>query len=93
MRALILCFLLVGCSGNWQRMDCSDTRTVTTITWQVTDDAYATCKAMGVETLAKGGACVGVAGDKATIYAASPGQLDDTILGHEVKHAFGCRHL
>ena len=92
MKSLALILLLTGCAGNWTQMDCSNPRSVSPITWDVTADPYATCKALGVETLVRDGACVSVAGDKATIHAEAPAEIDDQFLGHEVKHAFGCKH-
>lgn len=74
-------------------MDCSKTRQISTITWDVVSDPYTTCKELGVDTLVKGGACISVADDKATIHALAPGQINDEFLGHEIKHAFGCKHI
>jgi len=93
----ILLLLVTGCAGDWTRMDCSQATVKTaTITWERTDDPAVTCAELGASTLKRGGACISVARDgnyaTARLYAEGPGEIDDVILGHEVKHAFGCKH-
>ena len=92
--ALFLVLFLTAC-GDWTPMDCPDTVKTATITWERTDPGT-TCEKLGAATLDRGGACISVsiAGDAsvATLYAEAPDKMDDMILGHEVKHAFGCKH-
>ena len=92
MRALLFVLLLTGC-GDWTQMDCSNTIKTATIVWEHTDDPAATCEKLGAgRTLDRGGACISVNGSVSILYAEAPAKIDDQILGHEVKHAFGCKH-
>ena len=93
----LLVLFLSGCGGNWMKQDCSDVVSVATIQWRVTPDPRTTCELLsGKATLDKGGACIYVVrtGDSnaAMMWANHITEVDDTILGHEIKHAFGCKH-
>jgi hypothetical protein len=94
--------LVVACGEsmqNWMAMDCSAAPTVqtATITWQRTDDPAAVCRSLGVETMARNGACISCTGPFSgqmfcTLHTVDPATIGDMFLGHETKHAFGCTH-
>ena len=79
-------------------MDCpAEPVKVSTITYQWTEDPKEVCRKLGAgETLARGGACLqcNQLGDSTfcTMYANKPAEAADRVLGHEMKHAFGCKH-
>lgn len=104
-RNLIVLCLVAGAAlwacgeADWMGMNCPDEANkvrVSTITYQWTDDPKAVCHKLGGETLDRGGACIQCSefGDSTfcTMYANKPSEAADRILGHEVKHAFGCKH-
>ena len=97
MRVLALLLLLQGCAGQWMPMDCTAANvTLASITWVRTDDPYAVCKRFGIPTLERGGACIQcyrVENRSACVlYANDPRTINEIILGHEVREAFGCKH-
>ena len=88
--------MLVGW-GNWSAMDCSEATVKTaTITWIITDDPAKACADRGAKTLDRGGACIACVTIDQTascdLYANTPQEISDEFLGHDVKHAFGCKH-
>jgi len=94
--AAILALTLAGC-GDWTPMDCSREVQTSTITWVRVADPKATCEERGATTLDRGGACIScyepyAGATSCVLYAESPAKMSDVILGHEVKHAFGCKH-
>ena len=103
MRILALCLLLAGlliACDNWMSMDCpkvGEQINTASILWVRSSDPKVACQALGVETLDRGGACIQctqvAAGAMSCImHAEDPGAVSDTVLGHEAKHAFGCKH-
>lgn len=92
--------LFVACGeADWMGMDCPEGNEqiqTAMIQWERTTDPKAACRTYGVETLDRGGACIrcvkGGGIMSCIMYAEQPGVIADRILGHEVKHAFGCVH-
>lgn len=77
----ILVASLAGCA-TWQPMDCSEFKPDVTIHWSVVADPTKYCATW------KEGGC----GSVGLIIMEDPAAADEKILGHEVKHAFGCKH-
>jgi hypothetical protein len=100
MKALALLLVLAGCGdqASWERMDCTGARISRSfIAWQVEADPKVACEALGAETLDRGGACIQCTGGEdgqnfCVLHAPAPGVVGDMVLGHELKHAFGCKH-
>lgn len=99
--AFMLLLAPTSYGGNWTSMECPAEPgiAVSTITWQRTADPQVTCAALGAvgTTLDRGGACISCvvvapSVTVCTVYAEKPGDIDDAVLGHETKHAFGCMH-
>jgi len=98
--ALAVAVTLFACGeADWMGMDCpegNDQIQTAMIQWERTTDPKAVCKGQGVETLDRGGACIrcvkGGGIMSCIMYAEQPGVIADRVLGHEVKHAFGCVH-
>lgn len=98
--ALAISAGLFSCGeADWMGMDCpegNDQIQTAMIQWERTTDPKAACRSQGVETLDRGGACIrcvkGGGIMSCVMYAEQPGVIADRILGHEVKHAFGCTH-
>ena len=94
MRLLALLLLLQGCANQWMPMDCeqSDAVQTATIHWVRTADPNKTCTSLGSVTMLRGGACIQCAGSLCTMWAEDPRIVNEMTLGHEVRHAFGCKH-
>ena len=99
-RLLVLVLALAACDSgpsNWQPLRCPPDPGVQSanIQWVRTADPKATCALLSADTFDRG-ACIQclIVDTRANcvLHAAAPQVIDDVILGHEVKHAFGCKH-
>jgi 3-deoxy-D-manno-octulosonate 8-phosphate phosphatase KdsC-like HAD superfamily phosphatase len=90
--------LMVACGQDWMGMVCPEPPTIKTtiLTWEITPDPKVRCAELGANTLVRDGACITCSFSSetsvCTVYTTKPSQVEDRIIGHEVKHAFGCRH-
>jgi hypothetical protein len=88
--------LLSGCAGftGIVEMDCPPMTAQRTIllTWVPVDDPVAKCKTMDSVTFADGG-CISCLENTCMVWMEEPAKARDDVVGHEVKHGFGCKHI
>jgi len=92
--AISIAVWLTGCGSDWQSMNCRPGIEVSLITWDRVSNANEKCREIGAVENAIACAQFVNVGDATTMgLIVSTEDVEDRILGHEFRHAYGCSHV